>query len=33
MGNKQTLSQQEVSELCQETNFTPKEIKRIYKRF
>eukprot|EP00347_Sterkiella_histriomuscorum_P017614 403348664 len=33
MGNKQTLSQQEINELCQETNFTPKDLKRIYKRF
>jgi len=33
MGNKQTLSPQEITELCQETSFTPVEIKRIYKRF
>lgn len=33
MGNKQTLSPQEITELCQETSFTQQEIKRIYKRF
>lgn len=33
MGNKQTLSPQEITELCQETSFTPQEVKRIYKRF
>lgn len=33
MGNKQTLSTPEVSQLCSETGFTPSEIKRIHKRF
>ena len=33
MGNKQTLSPQEITELCHETSFTPQELKRIYKRF
>lgn len=33
MGNKQTLSQAEVQQLCAETTFTPVEVKRIYKRF
>jgi serine/threonine-protein phosphatase 2B regulatory subunit len=33
MGNKQTLSPQEITELCHDTSFTPVEIKRIYKRF
>ena len=33
MGNKQTLSQAEVQQLCSETLFTPVEVKRIHKRF
>ena len=33
MGNKATLDNQEAAELLRETNFTPKEIKRIHKRF
>jgi len=33
MGNKQVLSQTELVELCNETGFSPQEIKRIYKRF
>lgn len=27
------LSQTELVELCNETGFTPQEIKRVYKRF
>ena len=33
MGNNATINNQEVAELSRETNFTPKEIKRIHKRF
>jgi Ca2+-binding EF-hand superfamily protein len=33
MGNKQALSQSEVNELCNETQFGQAEVKRIYKRF
>ena len=33
MGNNATISNQEVAELSRETSFTPKEIKRIHKRF
>ena len=33
MGNKQTLSQTEINELCTQTSFSPAEVKRIYKRF
>ena len=33
MGNKQSLDNKEAAELSRETNFTPKEIKRIHRRF
>lgn len=33
MGNKQTLSQAELSELAANTCFTAAEVKRIHRRF
>ena len=33
MGNKASLDNKEAAELSRETNFTPKEIKRIHRRF